>query len=385
MTRQAVILAAGRGKRLNPLTETRPKVMLPVANKPLIGYQIEKLNYIGIDEIGVVVGYKKDKIRKYLKDSVSYFEQKRQLGTGDALKYVKNLVKDDFLLLYGDLFFADNLSELKNTKTAMAVYKVKDCSRYGKVHINGGKVDKIAEKSESGSGFVNAGIYKLPYKIFDFLDNMRESDRKEYELTDCIQKIKPAAYRLKGYWSDIGFPFDYLDANMFALKKHGSRIGEGTKIWPSAILRKPVIIGNNCKIKNCVIESSVIGDNCTIGEFSVVKRSVVMSNSNVPHQNYVGDSVIGEYCNLGAGTKIANLRLDEKDVEITINDIRYDTGRRKFGAVIGDHVKTGINCSIMPGATIEPNTNIRAGEIVYRKKNKWTEEYYNFLFNRPSC
>lgn len=113
--------------------------------------------------------------------------------------------------------------------------------------------------------------------------------------------------------------------------------------------RRPAVIGNDCEIKNCVIESGVIGNECVVGEFSVVKRSVIMDKSNIPHLNYVADSVIAENCNLGAGTKIANLRFDNANVKVTIKGKRVDSGRRKLGAIIGYNVKTGINVSIYPG------------------------------------
>jgi len=125
---------------------------------------------------------------------------------------------------------------------------------------------------------------------------------------------------LRGYWNDIGYPWDYIYVNMHVLKETGFSVGGNTEIWGSAIIRKPVVIGEGCEIKNCVIESSVIGDGCTIGEFSIVKRSVVINRSNVPHLNYVADSVIGERCNLWVGTKIANLRFDEKNMKMEIKD-----------------------------------------------------------------
>jgi len=88
---------------------------------------------------------------------------------------------------------------------------------------------------------------------------------------------------VNGYWNDIGYPWDYIDANMYMLNKIGFSAGENTEIWSNATIRKPVVIGSDCKIKNCVIEKSVVGDGCVIGEFSIVKRSIVMNKSKVPH------------------------------------------------------------------------------------------------------
>jgi len=122
-----------------------------------------------------------------------------------------------------------------------------------------------------------------------------------------------------------------------------------------------VIIGQNCDIgPNCYIRpSTAIGDSCHIGNAVEVKNSIIMKGTKFPHYNYVGDSVIGEDCNFGAGTKIANLRLDKQ--EIWVADI--NTGRRKLGAIIGDGVETGINACINIGSMIGSNTLIGPGAV----------------------
>ena len=138
-------------------------------------------------------------------------------------------------------------------------------------------------------------------------------------------------------------------------------IGENTVIRSGSYIVGPVIIGQNCDIgPNCYIRPcTAIGDNCHIGSAVEVKNSIIMRGSKLPHHNYVGDSIIGEDCNFGAGTKIANLRLDKK--EIWVADI--NTGRRKLGAIIGDRVETGINASINVGSIIGNNTFIGPGAL----------------------
>jgi bifunctional UDP-N-acetylglucosamine pyrophosphorylase/glucosamine-1-phosphate N-acetyltransferase len=195
---------------------------------------------------------------------------------------------------------------------------------------------------------------------------------------------------LDGYWNDIGYPWDYIDANRYMLEQIGFAVGENTEIWGSAVIRKPAVIGKDCVIKNCVIEGSVIGDNCLVGEFSIVRRSVMMSSSRVPHLSYVPDSVIAEGWNLGTGTKIANLRFDEQNVKMSVKkrarrkgveaeagegtsagagagaSVRVDSGRRKLGAIIGYNVKTGINVSIYPGVKISSGRWIEVETLVRR-------------------
>jgi len=366
---KAVILAAGKGERLRPLTDYKPKAMLPVCNRPLLDYHIQILKSHGIDEIAIVVNHFEEEIRKYAKNFKFYRDEKIS-GTASALLAAKGFLDEEFILIYGDVFFDAKLGEILEKNNSIAVAFVDDVSRYGEVLIENGRIAAIREKSGNGSGFVNAGIYHLDPSIVEFLEKTEKSERGEFELTDSImmlnQRKAVKAVKLDGFWKDVGYPWDYLDVNVYVLRKIGFHAGENTEIWSSAVIRKPAVIGNGCEIKNCVIESSVIGNRCVVGEFSVVKRSVVMNKSNVPHLNYVADSIIAENCNLGAGTKIANLRFDEKSVKMSCKGKRVDSGRRKLGAVIGYNVKTGINVSIYPGVKIGSDCWIDAGVVVKR-------------------
>ena len=365
---KALILAAGKGERLQPLTDYKPKAMLPVCNKPLIDYQIEMLRKHGIDEVAVVIGHLEKALKEHL--NVKFYRDASISGTASAVYAAKDFIDDEFILLYGDVFFDGSINELTKTPNSMAVVQVEDVSRYGEVIFRDGKLVNIKEKSGSGSGFVNAGIYHFDPSILDFIEKTEESNRGEFELTDSIMMLnrseKVRVVPVNGYWNDIGYPWDYIDANMYMLNKIGFSAGENTEIWSNATIRKPVVIGSDCKIKNCVIERSVVGDGCVIGEFSIVKRSIVMNKSKVPHLNYVADSVIAEGCNLGAGTKIANLRFDDANVKVTIKGKRIDSGRRKLGAFIGYNVKTGINVSIYPGVKIGSDSWIEA-EVSVKK------------------
>lgn len=213
MIKQAVILAAGKGIRLKPITEDIPKVMVKVKDKPIVEYIIEKLRSLGIDDITLVVNYKKETIEEYFKDSVKYIEQKEPLGTANAVYVAKDFVKEDkFLLIYGDIFFTDDLKDfVKEEPTVMAVFEVKDASVFGRVKIENEKVVDIVEKDGTKSpGIVNAGIYLFDKKIFEAIEKTELSPRGEYELTDSVEilikngiTVKP--YFLKGeYWKDIG-------------------------------------------------------------------------------------------------------------------------------------------------------------------------------------
>jgi NDP-sugar pyrophosphorylase family protein len=145
-------------------------------------------------------------------------------------------------------------------------------------------------------------------------------------------------------------------------------IGPGTRILPGVYIEGNAVIGANCKIgPNCYIRGNTsIGDNCHIGQSVEIKNCLILSNTNVGHLSYIGDSVLGEKVNLGAGTTTSNLRHDGKNHRSMVGCVLVDTGRRKFGTIIGDHVHTGINTSIYPGRKLWPNTTTRPGEIVQK-------------------
>ena len=148
------------------------------------------------------------------------------------------------------------------------------------------------------------------------------------------------------------------------------QIGEGTKILPGVYIEGNVIIGKDCKVgPNCYIRGNTfIGDNCHVGQSVEIKNSILMNRTNVGHLSYVGDSVLGTKVNFGAGTTTSNLRHDNSNHKSVIQGKLVDTGRRKFGVIIGDGVHTGINTSFYPGRKMWPGTTTLPGEVVQRDK-----------------
>jgi bifunctional UDP-N-acetylglucosamine pyrophosphorylase/glucosamine-1-phosphate N-acetyltransferase len=266
---------------------------------------------------------------------------------------------------------------MKSSGTSVGVIEVDDTTNFGVTEISGDKVVRILEKvGESRYSTVNSGVYHFTSEIFTFISRTPKSLRGEYEITDSLQLMidggYPVHYRLLDHWLPLSYPWDLLAANEYLLKDiepdhygevepgvtlRGSvRIDKNTLVRSGSYIIGPVTIGQNCIIgPNCFIRPyTSIGDDCHIGSAVEVKNSIVMRATNIPHHNYVGDSIIGEMCNLGAGTKIANLRLDKTNVMIG----KTNTGRRKLGAIIGDNVETGINACINVGCIIGSNVRI---------------------------
>ncbi|MBN1896984.1 MAG: NTP transferase domain-containing protein [Candidatus Aenigmarchaeota archaeon] len=368
---QAVILAAGKGERLRPLTETVPKVMLPVANRPILEHNIEKLRGL-VDEVILVVGYRKEIIRnhfgnEFLGMKISYAVQKEQLGTGHALLQAKALIKDRFIFMMGDnLYERKDIERCIKHDYSILTRIVENPKIFGICEIEKGLLKDIDEKpAKPKSSLANAALYVLDRKIFGM--KMPKTRRGEYEITDAIVSLakEDDIHAVEASVCEfITYPWDILRVNEYMIKKHGGRIDPAAKIDRSARIDKNVIIGKNAEIKNAVIRPyTVIGDNAVIGNFVEIKNSIIMEGTKIPHLSYVGDSVIGRNCNFGAGTKIANLRFDDSAVKMEIKGKAVDTGRRKLGCIMGDNVRTGINSSIMPGAMIKPGSFLSAGKV----------------------
>jgi len=146
------------------------------------------------------------------------------------------------------------------------------------------------------------------------------------------------------------------------------KIGKGTVLLPGVFIEGNAVIGENCKIgPNCYIRGNTsVGDKCHIGQAVEVKNSVIMNKVSIGHLSYVGDSVICSNTNFGAGTITSNLRHDGKNHRSMVHGELVDTGRRKFGCIVGENVHTGIHTAIYPGRKIWPDATTRPGEIVDR-------------------
>ncbi|MDR3223559.1 MAG: NTP transferase domain-containing protein [Methanobrevibacter sp.] len=401
---KAVILSAGEGRRMRPLTLTKPKTMLPVAGKPIIQYNIEALRDNGITDILLIVKYKQDLVKDYFKDgkdfgvNISYKTQEEPAGTADAIGCSKNFIKNDNLIvLNGDIILDKELiSEIiddyndSHFDTLMVLTEVEDPSYYGVVEMQGILVKNIIEKpkkEDAPSNLINTGIYIFNKDIFDKIAKTKISSRGEFEITDSLALQIKDNKNIRGFitdkkWIDIGMPWDLLEINELIIGQIKEDIlgniedgvtingtvflDEGSIIRSGVYIEGFVYIGKNCDVgpNSFIRGNSYFGDNVNVGNAVEIKNSIIMENTNINHLSYIGDSIIGSHCNLGAGTNVANLRFDDKTVLMSVKGQKTNTGRRKLGSVIGDNVKTGINTSFSPGVTVGFNSFIGPGILL---------------------
>ena len=394
---KAVVLVAGKGTRMEPLTSGCSKVMLQVANKPILEHILNSAIEAGIEGFVFITGYLEEQIKEYFGNgskwgvSIEYVQQKEQLGTANAIGCAKGYVDGAFLVLNGDMLIGqEDLKALisRIEEAVICVKEVENPSDFGVLETDDSRVVRIIEKPKNPpTNLANAGIYLFRQSIFDFIDRTRASVRNEFEITDSIQMLIDSGAAvgyspLEGRWIDIGYPWDLLKANEYLLKglegscegtvepnatvKGEVVIGKGTIVRNGSYIEGPVIIGENCDIgPNCFIRpSTAIGNHVRVGNAVEIKNTIIMKDTHVGHLSYVGDSVIGHRCNFGAGTKVANLRHDGKNIKVMIKNRILDSGRRKLGVIMGDDVHTGINTSINIGAIMEKGRYTYPGEVV---------------------
>ncbi|MBP1923230.1 bifunctional UDP-N-acetylglucosamine pyrophosphorylase/glucosamine-1-phosphate N-acetyltransferase [Halorubrum alkaliphilum] len=393
---QTVVLAAGQGTRMRPLTDRRPKPMLPVAGRPLVEHTLSTAVDAGATRLVVVVGYKADAVRERIGDTVDgvpveYTVQDEQRGTADAvLQASDHLDHEPFVVLNGDALYDDeSLDDLYDAGPAVASYRVDDPTQYGVLAVENDRVTGIVEKpADPPSDLINAGAYLFPAAALDELD-VSESSRGEHELTDVLERtieshaVTPIPVNR---WLDVGRPWELLKANEWKLTEiepaingtvsddatisgpvrveAGATVNDGVTIEGPALVRSGATVGPNAYIRG----ATLVGPDASVGHAVEIKNSVLMRDTAVNHLSYVGDSVLGRSVNFGAGTIVANLRHDDKAVRLTVKGDRVSTGRRKFGVVVGDGAKTGIDTSLNAGVTLSTDARTGVGESVTKDR-----------------
>jgi len=396
---QTVVLAAGEGTRMRPLTAGQPKPMLPVAGRPLLEHTLDRAVEAGASRLIVVVGYEADRVRDHFGSQhhgidLEYAVQHEQRGTADAVSAAAPLLDaEPFVVLNGDaLYDQGSLETLYSNGPAVGSYRVDNPSSYGVLRLDerdDTRVRGVVEKpANPDSNLINTGAYVFPADAQELL-GVEASERGELELTDVLEAVcnrESVTAVPFDRWLDVGRPWELLAANEWLLESLSTRIDgdvdtqatldgpvvveEGATLKAGVTVEGPAYIAGGATVgPNAYVRGATyLGPNSKVGHAVEIKNSILMAETSVGHLSYVGDSVLGQRVNFGAGTKVANLRHDGEPVKLTVKGDRVSTGRRKLGVIVGDDVKTAINTSLNAGVVLGDAVTTEPGEVLARDR-----------------
>jgi len=352
---KALILAGGVGTRLRPLSCTRPKLLFPVLNKPLLDWTLERLAASGVKGVILAVNYMAEAyIQRYGKSrygmKISYSREEKPLRTGGPIKKAEELIgrEKPFLVLNGDILTKIDYAELlerheeKDAIATIALYKVEDPSRYGTVKLTeNSRVIRFEEKAPRGkapSNLINAGIYVLNPKIFDYIPGGRPVSIEHEIFPILADEGKLYGHEFKEFWIDIGKPEDYLKANwlLFDSEIKKSFLGMDVNLEKGVEIKDPAVIdkGVNIEQKSRVGPYAVIGKDVVLGKGVRVENSVVFPGTMISDFASIRGAIIGEGASIGRRVKI------------------------KDGCIIGDHATIQDKVTLTRGVTVCPSREV---------------------------
>lgn len=373
---QAVVLAAGKGRRLWPLTENRPKPMIPVANRPILEHIIEALDAAGVAEVILVVGANRERVQNHFENgqdwgvTISYAIQEQQLGTGHALLQAEAQLDESFVVLNGDrVVRADAIEDVweqhqQTGAPAMGVTRVSEPSRYGVVELDGKTVTGITEKpipELTTSDFINTGVYAFTPDIFSAI--RRTETRGEQALTDALseyvaeRQLHAVTYR--GVWQDISEPWDLLSMNETLIQQRDGDIPETAAIDPSAVVAETAVVGEGVTVhpQAAVLDGVTLGDNVRVGPGAILQDTVILSDATINAGVALTDCIVGANTTIGANTTVGGGRSDIVLDETVYHDVT-------FGGLLGDNVTVDGNVTIHPGTIVGNNATLGSGTLV---------------------
>ncbi|MGB9958965.1 MAG: sugar phosphate nucleotidyltransferase [Candidatus Bathyarchaeales archaeon] len=344
---KALILAGGFGTRLRPISCTRPKILFPILNKPLLQWILEGLAKTGVTETILAVNrqtkfyIENSKIPKNgMKIVYSCDPPNKPLGTGGPVKKAEKLLKNEkFMVINGDIFTNLNYSEIvkmheeKEAVATIALCKVKDPSRFGVAELaNDGCIKRFIEKPPPGtapSNLINAGVYVLSPEILNYIPRGRKVSLEREIFPKLVDKGKFYGYVFDGLWTDIGKAEDYMELNKILLASYGEQ--QKFRVWKGVKFRKPVVFDEFSVGEGSIIGPYVVlGRNVKVGRNVCIRNSVIFPGVTIADSSIINGAIIGENTIIGKGVTI-----DEK-------------------CIIGDHVVICDNVSLAEGVSICP-------------------------------
>ena len=331
---QALILAGGQGTRLRPLTETVPKPVVPLVDRPFIGFMLDWLRGHGVDDVIMSCGFMAEGVRAVLGDGAGlgirlrYVEEPTPMGTGGALKYAEALLDERFLMLNGDTLTDFDLSAqiARHAETGargtLGLTPVQDPTRFGVVRLqDDGRVEGFLEKptleEAAGTNTISGGMYVLERSVLELL----EPDKPASIERDVFPRLVGDGlhgYVHDGYWLDIGTPETYLQGTWDILEgtvaspvaaaadgvlvEAGAHVADGAEVGPRVVLRSGATVGEGSRLESCVVlQGAVIGAGCSLRDCVVGPGASIGDRARVD-----GISIVGEGVKVEAGAVVTD-------------------------------------------------------------------------------
>ena len=330
--RQAVVMVGGKGTRLRPLTDSRPKPILPVLDRPCLSYLIESLAKGGIEKVILACGYRSEKMAAAIGDgsregtSIEYAYEDSPAGTAGAIKLLEDRLDDTFVAVNGDVFadidLKKEIDEHKHKKASLTISltRVSNPCEFGIARLDGsGRILEFKEKpkpEEVFSDLINAGVYVVEKSLLKYVPKGRMYDLSKELIPDIMKKgYRVQGHMLSGLWMDVGRPKDLLGANIAAAIRSQRNIDPST-VYGSAITG-PFYIGPGGKAIDSEIESSVISKGSNI-KASKISGSLIMADCDISRA-VISGSIIGEGCIIESGAIITDSVVADK-IKINRNE-----------------------------------------------------------------
>ncbi|WP_255150875.1 sugar phosphate nucleotidyltransferase [Halorarius halobius] len=373
-----VVLAAGEGTRLRPLTRNRPKPMLPAANRPILEYVLDALVEAGLDELVLVVGYRRERVQEHFGPTyrgvpLTYVAQEKQLGSGHALLQAREVVDEPFVAVNGDRVVEPDdvraVVERFDGGTAVAVREHPDASRYGAVRVEGDRLTELVEKPDSDDyRLINAGIYAFPADFFEVLAGTDREDGGLYlpnAVAGQAAEGRVTAVRTEGIWADATYPWDLLGVARELLadgwidepqRQEGVHVDPTARVHEGATLQGPVVVGPDVEIAaGAVVGPNVaLGRNVTVEANATIEHSVLDADTRVGPGATLLDCITGQDATAGPNALVPGGPADVRVGTQVFPDER-------LGAVLADRATLGGGAACEPGTLVGPNARIGTG------------------------
>jgi mannose-1-phosphate guanylyltransferase len=360
---KAVILAGGFGTRLRPLSCTRPKILFPVVNKPLLQWTFERLAKNNIKDVILAVFYQTEVYIKHhrvprcgVHVTYSHDPLRKPLGTGGSIRKAEKLIgrNGPFIVSNGDIFAGVDYAEIlrmhkqRSAVATIAIHSVENPSRYGVVDLaEDNRITRFVEKPRPGAAptnLINAGVYVLSPEIFDYIPEGRAVSIEHEVFPRLAEEGRLYGHVFDGLWIDIGKPEDYLEINKQMLNsltdKRKYRASDQVKVKKPVAIDKKVSIGE----ESVVGPYAVLGQSVTVGKNVHIRDSVVFPRTAISDFSSLNGAIVGEGVIIGRGVKI------EK------------------GCIIGDHARIRDNVSLGTGVSICPANEV-SKSVLTSKRN----------------